>query len=171
MATFNRTGGGGGGIKSVQRGTFDLGATSPVNITINAVDVNKSIVICNSNINSTQYVDNAVVTGTLIDSTTVSFEPYQSPLSALIEWQVIEFSSAKSIQTALTTLSADSLDVTVNAVNTSKSILVYSNKVNYPDNSYSVAQVICYLTSSTNINMKRRGNYTHYVRWYLIEFD
>lgn len=77
--------GGGGGIKSIQRGTTTLGSQFVRTITIAAVDPDKSYIVCHGFDQSRD----CPVACNLISSTEVEFR-IQSTGSARVSWQVIE---------------------------------------------------------------------------------
>lgn len=79
-----------GAVKSVQRGTNTTvgGTASSANITINSVDINKSMVIVNSaNSNYANYT----VMGELINEQTLQLSSIGNTASSRVKWQVIEF--------------------------------------------------------------------------------
>lgn len=105
-----------GCIKSIQRGTFEFSSNQDVNITINAVNVNKSIVLVDSSLSAytKYYISSGICTGdirtyitraTLTNSTTLTLTSNYSTydyeygdggsrdgtIYGNANWQVIEF--------------------------------------------------------------------------------
>lgn len=83
-----------GVVKSVQRGTVSSGSSATINITISAVDVNKSIVLCYaSNTTTSGASGNRAANCKLVDATTIMLYSTHSTNITYPDynWQVIEF--------------------------------------------------------------------------------
>lgn len=82
--------GGGGGIKSVQRGVKTLSFTGSGTASITAVDLTKSFVTSSTNIDVSA-TDRGLVTTRLSNSTTVTFYRRDGGDTGDIAWEVVEF--------------------------------------------------------------------------------
>lgn len=94
---------GGGGVKSIQRGDFNVtfttsSQTGSRNVTISSVDTSKAVVICNGAFTSVGTAGNSatspVITGRLTDSTTLALDYSGLGVAngvSKFDWQVIEF--------------------------------------------------------------------------------
>ena len=85
----------GSGVKSVQRGSLTMPGNDPsVDVTISAVNVNKSILKHSSTTECTiNYLSHALFVGEIVDSTTIRFSrsDTSSCTGAIIDWELIEF--------------------------------------------------------------------------------
>jgi hypothetical protein len=88
-------GGGGGGIKSVQRGFASLSwgydyENRFTDVSITAVNLSKSFLIFSNNAGDSSNAQTFVM-GTLVSSTQITFSRYSSQNSLGISWEVVEF--------------------------------------------------------------------------------
>ena len=88
-------GGGGGGIKSVQRGFagFNMGYDYENRVTdvfITAVNLSKSFLIFSNNTGDSSNAQSFVL-GNLVSSTQITFSRASSQNSLCIAWEVVEF--------------------------------------------------------------------------------
>ena len=171
--------GGGGTIKSVQRGistAFDNTTTTSTTITISAVVTANSIVRVYPGAipgaTSAYFYSHAVCVD-LTNSTTISLTRERPDNKApAIVWEVIEFNDAKTKQTGIATINDDTFikNVTISTVEMSKA-LVFISWIGISANS-SVNQhyVQPYLTSNTNLRIDTQSYYGLSVHWQVIEF-
>lgn len=86
----------GGGVKSVQRGTFNLGFTTTGTVTIGAINPEKSVIfitqkITMANTDIKSNLESAQIAAQITSSTQVSLSRAGSYNQPTIEWQVIEY--------------------------------------------------------------------------------
>jgi hypothetical protein len=75
----------GAGIKSIQRGVQSLASNASEDVSIDAVDVDKSMLLTSASWST------GCPKAVLTDSTTVTVSSYTSHASTVLAWQVIEF--------------------------------------------------------------------------------
>lgn len=165
---------GGSNIKSIQRGTATIPyATNQLSVTINAVDVSKSIALCTERQIFSDYSTYLKAGIYQFTTTSLGLKRYNGGTSQALEvdWQVIEFNNVKSKQSGSATPPTGSTqNVTINSVNMNKSILIVTSYVNNSaSNGMEISSGI--LTSSTNIQLRGSGSGTPYVYWQVIEFN
>lgn len=169
-----RFGGGSGSvIKSVQRGlTTTAAAGTKQTITINPVDVSKSIILM------TIQSDNAwpqivEVLAKIESSTTISFEHvYSNTNSVFISWEVVEFSKLKSLQKGdVAQTASPEVNVTINAVDLSKTIVFVTSKNSDTNNASARTRVRASLTNSTTLNIFTRNTNTQTFHYQVVEFE
>lgn len=169
-----RFGGGGGSvIKSVQRGlTTTAAAGTKQTITINPVDVSKSIILM------TIQSDNVwpqilEVLAKIESSTTISFEhTYRDSNAVSISWEVVEFTKLKSLQKGdVAQVSFPDVNVTINAVNLNKTIAFVTSKNADTNNSSLRTRVRASLTNSTTLNIFTRNTNTQTFHYQVVEFE
>lgn len=161
----------GGGIKSVQRGKYTMSNASSgtENITISPVDASKSIVLISYRVigggtNNVRYVY-----GRILDSTTLSLvrNTGSSTVSVQVSWQVIEYDSSVTVQSGYLAISTAPQDVTVSAVDLSKSFLVASFATNWS----SVSQAMFFRYHMlNNTTIRFEDSETMLISWYLVSF-
>ena len=84
--------GGGGGIKSVQRGIATIGSTGTLNTTITAVDTSKSFVTHSQYTRiSAADLDQALASAQLTSSTNIQFIKWDATNTTYVAWEVVEF--------------------------------------------------------------------------------
>lgn len=76
-------------VKSVQRGEASPGSAFNIAVTINAVNVNKSILIIENGNDGSKANTNYLSSGAFVSSTSIKL--YTSNSGARVPWQVIEF--------------------------------------------------------------------------------
>lgn len=160
--------GGGSNIKSIQRGTIVMDSSTK-NVTINAVDLVKSIVIIDYN--NTGYTSNGICNqAVLLNATTISITGWTGNTVA---WQVIEFNNVKSVQRGTASINADVSSLTISVVNLSKSIVVVGGLTSTNSQNASGSNIAVYLTTNNQLTFKRGtgivGDNT--LAWQVIEFN
>lgn len=118
-------------IKSVQRGQTTIPINqATVNVTINAVDMSKTFVVCEVTAQYTGAEEEGQTTASvhLASSTQISVRRVagSSTQAVYVTWQVIEFVSGVSVQRGFTSTTSASTTVTISAVDMSKSVLLSS---------------------------------------------
>lgn len=161
----------------VQRGrTAIASGSNSATDSVSSVDTDDSMVIVSNYSNdSSANQQTSLVTGELLNSTTVLFERADSPtVTSTVDWQVIEFADNAnvSVQTGETVLGTGSSSATASiaAVTTSSSWLYCSYDAT--NNGLRQTAVGCDLPSSSIVEVNRysSSNYTNRVRWYVVEF-
>ena len=165
------------GIKSIQRGTLALDATSKT-VTITAVVVANSTIIINAGTAATSPIIPCM--GYLTNTTTVTFTVSVAN-EITVAWQVIEFqdqyfgATIKSIQRGTLTLDSATTDKTdsISAVVRAKSFLRYSETVPVQNQRYMALGVLTNtttLTFSTALNQSIVDPNFTVVSWEVVEF-
>lgn len=171
-----RPSGGGSNIKSIQRGVASV--NQALNITINPVDVTKSIVLITVYSNGTWGNDHLYL-GYLSSGTNLVIEKGFSNTTGDIAWQVIEFNNVKSMQRGTFTdvggFGAITTTKTITSVDLSKSMVIgYIKKdVGSGSNAGETGFNIT-LTNSTTITVKTSnggGSFIGTYYYYVIEFN
>lgn len=165
-------GGGGKNIKSLQRGSHTMTATSN-NITINSVDISKSIVKISIKSNSATGNERvSFVLARLANSTTLTLEIdlFSAGIMPVVEWEVIEFNNVKSLQRGTFTFSATSTNVTITSVDTTKSVIFFSHTCQiasgFPGRSIMSGKI----SNATTLNFAQVQADSKSVHWQVIEF-
>jgi hypothetical protein len=83
--------GGGGGIKSVQRGIVNMSNSQAVDTTITAVDTSKSFVTHSQHTRLTGALDQALASAQLTSSTNIQCYKYDGVNTTYVAWEVVEF--------------------------------------------------------------------------------
>jgi hypothetical protein len=156
---------------SVQRGTQLMTAASE-NVTINAVNTEKSIVLihcaADPDLNGLK-PENVTVRGSLTNSTTLALVRDNNTSNVYVYWQVVEFYNVKSLQTGSKSLTNVTDTATVNPVDTEKCLLFASFMSVKSDTEH--ASFGATLTNSTTISFRCYINATtNIINWQLIEF-
>lgn len=176
-------------IKSIQRGLIDrtIPSTNPptahtFNITVNAVDPSKSIVLAKTlpGANTDPYT--GVFMFQLVNATTLQFTNQTGSIydrETKGSWQLIEFNPelVKSVQRGVIQVGARNLTeytVTINAVNPAKSILIVNNKIYGSSGAYIFYEYYGELKNSTTVSIRRPSSeqYDSFseAAWEVIEF-
>lgn len=172
-------------VRSVQRGTFTMGAAAASGtVTITTVDTSNAVLTA---MNNTPAQAANVATAatifwrtTLTNSTTITFNSALAGDARIIYWELIEYwpGVIKSKQTGTITVSGvSSATATVTAVNESKSILFLAgNTCVYNGAAYGDPRETpgnCYLLNSTTVRVVRGSNDAAYAGtwgYQLVEF-
>ena len=169
-------GGGGSNIKSIQRGSvtpWNNTTQTIANITINVVDISKSILLIRPNYRGTYGFDD-VTSGLLTTSTNLQLirSSKLNAVASVIYWEVIEFNNVKSLQKGYVNTAGGltARNETIPEVNVEKST-IFTSQINSLVNSTTHKQSICGadLTTPTNLALySDRTDTTVY--WQVIEF-
>ncbi len=175
-----------GGIESVQRGISTIandGGVYSVDINISGVDLTRSIVKING-VRGPQQLDEAQVpVGCFFkDSSTITLisNEYQGDAYTWIKvsWEVIQFKVVANLQSGTTYLddSDDYQNVTINSVNTSKTILFFSRRsqIVYDSPRMGDITITGTLLSSTSLRFEREFSFDDLrlqIYWFVVEFD
>lgn len=122
--------GGGVVIKSVQRGAVIVPADSQT-VTITGVDLSKSYVVAEVTCSTSATVSRQIGTASvfLSNSTTITVSRVASSgASIIVRWQVVEYLSGVSVQRGSFTTSGQTDNVTIAAVDITKSFLTTSRR-------------------------------------------
>ena len=161
-------GGGGSNVKSVQRGSILMDATTK-NITISSVDLQKSVVIVNT-VSAESTIDKILVSGSITSATNLRLTIGAISTTTYVYWQVIEFNNVKTLQTGTTTLTSATTTVNISNVNMTKSIIFSSFKSTNAQTA-SLGNQTAYIDSTTTIVLKDANYITgKSAIWYVIEF-
>lgn len=169
-------GGGGSNVKSIQRGTTILTAQS-LDLTISSVDLNKSIVIMSYSDLNNSSDGNSLIRAKLTSATNINFYLGEYSTPKYIEWQVIEFNNVKSIQrgdftTPSTTITAyvDKSSVTINSINTSKSLIFasFASELGYSSRYTMIGNF--QISNATTITLAKGNSVQRFWHWQVIEF-
>lgn len=161
---------GGFEIKSIQRGVITMTSETDINVNINSVDVNKSVIIVQTR--SLTGVFNCkrwAVLGKFNSSTQINVSRTEGG-SALEAWYtVIEFDNIENIQTGEYVNDRGlSMKIPINKVDVNKSIVIVSYKSNEDGFRVSDATMRATLLSDTEIDLYG-GSGT--VKWFVVEFN
>lgn len=147
------------------------GGTQTMNVTIDAVDMTRSILFFNYRGDSIS-PDDGRVRGLLTTSTNIRFyrEDNAGLQNLVIAWHVVEFTSGVTVQRGSVEFTSATMDVTIHPVDTARSLVMTSgsaspDSVNYGDNDFIRGR----LTSSTNLRMEMIGT-AAFADWQVVEF-
>jgi hypothetical protein len=166
-------GGGGGNIKSLQKGETSITASSSsTNITINAVDTSKAIVLI-SFFGAESVMERALVKAEITTSTNINLSRFSSASTNPIDisWVVVEFDNVKSLQKGNFTMSASPSSISISAVDTQKTLIFVSYNSNSTSTFANRSFLKHYLSTSTSISLVNEGAITHHIHWQAIEFN
>lgn len=158
-------------LKSIQEGLLASWTGNNTTITISAVDTTKAFVKISWRIdnNEPQYY---LVSAQLENSTTVRIQRYSSGGNPVnLRWQVVEFSSGVTVQRGSRVLNSATENVTISAVDTSKSFPILTLRnigiIYSPDDG-----VEAYISSSTNLQLSAgvAGAWVT-MEWQVVEYD
>ncbi len=166
-----------GTIKSIQRGSTTMESVSSLNITISSVDITKSIVRVTISAANTTTSWNAV-SAKITSATNIQLNRQVSwATTPRVYWEVIEFNSVASIQSGAYTQAHSTnidevRDVTISSVNTSKSLIFFSNQYTVANNEWGYNTLGAFFNSATVLRFTIRGQgQTIYMEWQVIEFN
>ena len=154
---------GGAVIKSVQRGLSELSGGSSLSVTINPVDMSRSVLLISISAEtglSTDSPASAVCSARLASKTSIFiYRQISSPQPLYVSWEVVEYESGVSVQRGIISSSGTLFSATISAIDTSKS---YSTCTSSPDGSSATAmraQVYGRVSSSTGLTFWRSTDY------------
>lgn len=168
---------GGISVKKVQHGTLGLSGSVSKTITIEKVDLNKSIIIFEQENNpngnyGAPYID---IEAKFLNDTTIEFSRgLSASTSPTIRYQVIEFDNVKKLYTGNLQVTESYVvkSITIPTVNMKKSILVYSYKTATTNSGFSDTKVYGYLNSETTIYFTKQDNSSaSTITYFLVEFN
>lgn len=163
-------GGGGSNIKSIQRGTYAYVGTSK-DITINSVDINKSIVLLSFQGDGANQASYSLVLGKLTSSTILNLSSISSGGTFNVTWQVIEFDNIKSLQKGeVIQTNGVAAQVTISAVDVSKSIIFCSFKNSSTSTIIPAGRAEYSILNNTTIQFLNGTTGTKTFYWYVVEF-
>jgi len=164
-------------LVSVQSGTTTIpigatGTTQTVDVAITSVNTSSSVLFFNYRGNSTDPGDGQL-RGQLTSATNIQFVRANdtSTTALTVQWYVAEFSSGVSVQRGTFSSVDTTGDVTIGAVDLSKSFVLISGSVaaadaTYADDDYFRAQ----LTSATNLRIVHNTAASKTADWQVVEF-
>lgn len=165
-------GGGGSNIKSLQHISSNLSSSLEIGtITISAVDITKTII-------KPVFPPSTIARGSSIsfkflDSTTIQWQRDQSGTVQPIVIDVVEFNNVKSLQRSEISLSTSdvTLDVTIAAVDTSKTLVFSSLRSTATNNDALSFMYSVSLKNANAVNITRQPqSFIAYVNIEVIEF-
>lgn len=178
---FIRSAGGGSNIKSIQKGITSLiDYAIDVNVPINNIDVNNSVVYFSIRTKNTT-LNTTFVKAKLTSGTNINFAAGTSGQNIEISWHVIEFKGLKSFQKGETTFTSntlagnESLIVNINSIDLTKSILIFNYSYAYNHTDISKAFLEGYLNSANDIKFLTKtsassDSVSYNIQWYVVEF-
>jgi hypothetical protein len=158
-------------IKSVQRGTTLLSDLSTVT-SINPVS-DKHLLLINvlPQDSNDAFAEETFVRGYVYNGDSISFLRSGQSCSVTVSWQLIEFTNIKSVQQGTAgLLGQTTLDIIVNGVDMTKSILMVNWEVNSANHPFRLAFVKYTLVDANTIRLERLSTVDVAFRWFLIEF-
>lgn len=164
----------GGGIKNVITGIGSLSTgVSTITVNISEIDMSKSIVII-SLFGGTDVPAYNSARAKIISNTSIQITRFSGASGTLgFAYQVIEFSSIKSLQRGTSAISDGVGGATITAVNMAKSILIFSHS--YDNTSHTASRTKNLrgrLYSSTGISFDMDYNTgVGTVEWQVVEFN
>ncbi len=163
-------------LVSVQSGTVTMtagaGASQTVNVVISAVNTSQSILFFNYRGDSDQPGDGHI-RGQLTSSTNIQFfRPDDSSLTGFtIEWYVAEFCSGVSVQRGTFSSVDTTGNVTISAVDTTRSFVLISGSVAASDTTYNNDDFVrARLTSGTNLEIVHNTGSAKTADWQVVEY-
>jgi hypothetical protein len=166
---------GGSSIKSIQSGEAIITTSNAIDIPIDEVDLNCSVVYITRSVSngSSNYSD---VEATLTTPTNLELQVGNDNVIPTVRWFVVEFNNVKSLQTGRTyhaQASGTEDPVAITEVDLTKSLLFFSYSSSSALNvTISVAGKF---SASNRITFLREGvgtiSYPTTIRWYVIEFQ
>jgi len=162
--------GGGSNIKSIQRGTFTMTATSNT-ITISSIDITKSVVMVTiTGATSAAYDASSSTKGVLTNPTTLTLTRQDTTYGIVVTWVVVEFNNVKSLQTGIKYMSANTT-VTISSVNVSKSLVFDSSDNNNTGVRSQIIDSRCDLINPTTLSFTVSSGVGYNHAWQVIEFN
>lgn len=168
---------GGSNVKSIQRGTVSFASTDLTkNITINSIDITKSIVLITS-VAYGAYSFMELFKSSIVDATTINISRAVASNQeySKIVWQVIEFNNVKTLQKGDASFtSGQTKTVTISTIDTAKSMLVFSFSANNNGYSYPHKMIIAgEISSATQLifTASEAINNSYNIHWQVIEFN
>ena len=154
---------GGAVIKSVQRGIATLSGGSYLSVTINPVNMSRSVLFISISAGTGQSTDapsSAVCSARLNSETSIFiYRQISSPQPVYVSWEVVEYGSGVSVQRGIINSSGKVFSATISAIDTSKS---YSTCTSAPSGSSATAmqaQVYGMVSSSTELTFNRNVDF------------
>ncbi|NLZ95623.1 MAG: hypothetical protein GX921_07370, partial [Bacteroidales bacterium] len=160
----------GGFISSIQSGNATLDVDNPSkNITINTINTNRAVILVTS---ASYQIRSAFVAGKIVDSTTINlYRATNADAKSDISWQVIEFGDGvvKSLQKDSYYFSSSNGTVTINPIDPSKALLLFSF---YAGGTDTLSIMRGYIYDSTTLKFYKQGAGSAYFRveWQVVEF-
>jgi outer membrane protein assembly factor BamB len=158
------------GIHTVQSGTATMTTQSTLNVAITSVDLTRSVLFMTV---SEDNVDpsNGLVRGQLTSATNLQFNRTGTATTVTIKWYVATFGRSVSVQRATTSVTASPMNVTLSAVDLSKTfVLVSWQKVGA---TYGADDIVrARLTSTTNLELSHgTGSFDGIADWQVVTMD
>ncbi len=157
-------------ISSVQTGTTTLGSgISQANVTISAVTLARSVLFFGVQEDNVAPV-NGLVRGQLTSTTNIAFNRADTATSVVVRWHVAEFASGVTVQRGSQTITADTANVTLTAVDLSRTYAIISHQDTGA--TYGVGDFYrAHLTSTTNLELSKQtgGSTGAVVDWQVVE--
>lgn len=155
----------------VQRNTVAFAAaTSEVNVSINSVNLSNSFILVNGRVSSTTTSTNnrGHFNARFLNSTTIQLERRTTGTAASAGWQVVEWNNS-NVQAGNSSFTGYGINVTVNAVNTSRAILFFGSAVSGGTGVGSTL-IVGNISGSSTISFERTYNVgTVNITWFLVE--
>lgn len=162
-------------VKSIQKGLELFTSAIGRYITINSVDMNKTIVKIRVRTNSSADV-HWRFEGYLTSATQLYLKRNtDTTLEVYVEWEVIEYESGVNIQRGryykASSNTSQWFDISISPVNVEKSIIEFSASSNWND-SPQVNELTAIFLNSSTIRFQRMGGNAdvRYIPWYVIEY-
>jgi chitodextrinase len=157
---------------SVQRGSTAMDATTK-NIPLTAIDTTRSFPIITYRVSGSSYTNDDFVKAKITSSTNLELTINLPTATGIVEWQVIEFADSQVQSGSVSFAATDSIKtVTMNAVDTGKSWLIYTYKTD-PGTTANIGQKLLQglISNGTTLTFDRANiGQAMDLTWYLVEF-
>lgn len=159
-------------VKSVQTGSVTMTATTQT-ASITTVDPTKAFVVCSSRTDSALAINRVTCE---LSASAVTITAGSTPNNNLVvQWYVVEFEGGVSVQRGLASFGSgtSTVNVSLSAVDTAKSFVLVSERINLSDDSKDEQWTTrARLTSSTNLELSRNATGTALsVAWQVIQMQ
>lgn len=146
---------------SVQAGSavIDTGDTTKT-AAISSIDTTKSMLVFSykATTGTTANIGQKTISGTITNSTTLTFDRYNSGSTANVKWYVISFTDGTSVQRGSTAITATNVlgNATVSQVGLTKTVAMITGRTRYDlDDNPGYALATGHFTTDTNLRLTR----------------
>lgn len=155
--------GGGAVIKSVQRGLSTLSGVVSLSVTINPVNMSRSVLFISISAGTGQSTDSpssAVCSARLNSETSIFiYRKISSPQPVFVSWEVVEYESGVSVQRGIISSSGTIFSAPISAIDTSKSYSTCTSSPSGLSDTAMQAQVYGGVSSSTELKFNRKTDF------------
>lgn len=154
-------------FKNARHGIQDMASSTVINVTVSAVGVYTNCVVHCVGLGSNS-ADDMWVRGEMTSNTNLRLTRVGTATTTIVAYEVVEIEGAKSIQSGLDTV-VTTFDVTITAVDITKSHLVYTWSTSHTLNSNSQGTATAYLFDTDTIRLTGLGASDKQIQWYVVE--